>query len=33
MSGRFECNPNAERDIKREVVRNLTPQFKTVLVP
>lgn len=31
MSVQFEWNPNAERDIKREVARNLTPRFKQAL--
>lgn len=31
MSARIEWNPNAERDIKREVVGNLTPRFKSAL--
>jgi hypothetical protein len=31
MSARIERNPNAERDIKREVVGNLTPRFKSAL--
>ena len=31
MSVRIEWNPNWERDLKREVVRNLTPRFESAL--
>jgi hypothetical protein len=31
MSVRFEWNPNAESDLKRDVVRNLTPRFQATL--
>lgn len=31
MSVNIEWNPNWERDFKREIVKNLTPKYRTAL--